>query len=120
MSSPNSISATYQENASLFTNLSPAGNVARLFGPPKLIGSSLDNLVSTQDPSAIAIMPGIAMGGENAASANQATGEQEQLKTQYYLAYDDKDKILWFQVQITPNGDEILTDHGWKEKSEQK
>ncbi|KAJ1802386.1 hypothetical protein LPJ56_006010 [Coemansia sp. RSA 2599] len=118
MSASTDLSAKYQENLSQFANSSPASNVARLFGPPKLIGGSLDSLVSTDDPSAASIMPGIAL-GDASASANQAASQQQQ-PPQYYLAYEDKDKVLWFQVQVTPTGDEIVTSHGWKDKQEGK
>ncbi|KAJ1642531.1 hypothetical protein J3B02_001243 [Coemansia erecta] len=113
--SSSDISAKYHENSSQFTTSSPATNVLKLFGPPKLMGNDLDNLVPVQSPGGVNVMPGIAMGGDTSVSANQdSSGEHQQ--NQYYLAYDDKDKILWFQVQVNPNGEEVLSSHGWKVK----
>ncbi|KAJ1725040.1 hypothetical protein LPJ53_000766 [Coemansia erecta] len=127
MSSDN-IASIYQANEQTFTKLSPADNIPKLFGPPTLMGSTLDTLQSTSAPGFAAQMPGIVLGVPSktpAAASSAAEGDvhiqqvQEQQQPNYYIAYDDKDnnKVLWFHVQVTPDGDESLLEHGWKNKA---
>ncbi|KAJ2781462.1 hypothetical protein GGI15_003210 [Coemansia interrupta] len=124
MSSDN-IASIYKANEQTFTASSPADNIPKLFGPPTLMGSTLDSLQSTSAPGFAAQMPGIVLGEPSktpAAASSAAEGEvhiqqvQEEQQPNYYIAYDDKDKILWFHVQVTPDGEESLLEHGWKDK----
>ncbi|KAI7831021.1 hypothetical protein BX661DRAFT_92128, partial [Kickxella alabastrina] len=104
------ISAVYNANLSKFSPLSPVENIGEVFGPPTYMGSSLDHLIRRDDPDFANQMPGIVLGNnDNADSAGQP---------HFYLAYDGNDasgnKILWFQVQVNTDGDEVIMSHGWR------
>ncbi|KAJ2722150.1 hypothetical protein GGI07_003486 [Coemansia sp. Benny D115] len=106
------IASLYEANLSSFANSAPASNIPNTFGPPALMGSTLGSLKSTSSPDFAAQMPGIVFGGGSDAQA--ASNEPPK----YYMAYDGEDnKVLWFQVEVTPDGDEIITGHGWQDKA---
>ncbi|KAJ2466667.1 hypothetical protein GGI03_001981 [Coemansia sp. RSA 2337] len=103
-----------------------SSNVLAAFGAPEYMGASLDNL---QSPGSAAVpMPGIALGepAEQVAQVAMGSGETKTLpisknepqSQQYYIAYEANDnKVLWFKVKVGDNGDEVLADHGLKDKS---
>ncbi|KAJ1850800.1 hypothetical protein LPJ73_003277, partial [Coemansia sp. RSA 2703] len=106
--SSNSIASIYQANEQTFTKSSPAANILQLFGPPTKMGSTLESLQATSAPGIAAQMPGIALGVPSntpAAASSAPEGDvhiqqvQEQQQPNYYIAYDDSDKIFWFHIQ---------------------
>ncbi|KAJ2744950.1 hypothetical protein GGI20_002557 [Coemansia sp. BCRC 34301] len=121
---PRDIASLVASNASRLRAGERASNAMTLFGPPQYMGSSLDDLRSPE--SAAMPMPGIAMGSRNAKQAEGALLDSGEIKTQpiaedeprsqqYYVGYGaDDNKVLWLHVKVNPDGDEIITDHGWK------
>ncbi|KAJ2752199.1 hypothetical protein GGH94_001927 [Coemansia aciculifera] len=119
------VTSLLKANPSQFEYGKIAASALATFGPPEYMGSSLDNLLP---PGSAAVpMPGVAL-GEPAKPVAQMTSNTGEIKTlpiskdepqsqQYYIAYGAEDnKVLWFQVKVDDNGNEILADHGLKEK----
>ncbi|KAJ2157116.1 hypothetical protein GGF46_004734 [Coemansia sp. RSA 552] len=76
---------------------------------PTLMGYDLDDMRSLEDPGFVQA-PGPLI---DAAKTRQG----DRRLSSYYLGYDDADKILWFQIDVTPEGDEVIGDNGWKDKT---
>ncbi|KAJ2493709.1 hypothetical protein IWW37_000340 [Coemansia sp. RSA 2050] len=110
-------------NSSKLKQGESAANALAIFGPPGYMGSSIDNLLPLG--SAAAPMPGIALGApaQHPVQVASNAGEMSILpiandgpQSQYYVAYGTGDnKVLWFHVQVDANGNETLTEHGWKD-----
>ncbi|KAJ1737992.1 hypothetical protein LPJ78_000967 [Coemansia sp. RSA 989] len=106
----NSLEAAYKQHKSELTGGVKTGRLIQAFNKqPTLIGESLDDLHSLNDPR-FAQAPGPLI------DANMRTEGVSRRPTSYYLGYDDNDKILWFQVNVDSQGDEILGESGWKNK----
>ncbi|KAJ2105517.1 hypothetical protein IW146_008189 [Coemansia sp. RSA 922] len=120
------VTSILRDKSSQFKPGMRSSNVLAAFGAPEYMGTSLDNLKS---PGSAAVpMPGIALGepAEQVAQVAMGSGETKTLpisknepqSQEYYIAYEANDnKVLWFQVKVDDNGDEVLDNHGLKDKS---
>ncbi|KAJ2888382.1 hypothetical protein GGI21_006735, partial [Coemansia aciculifera] len=73
MAPPMNIASLVESNASQLKAGERVANALALFGPPQFMGSSLNDLRSPQ--SAVAPMPGIAMGNPNDKPAAGTTSQ---------------------------------------------
>ncbi|KAJ2356921.1 hypothetical protein IWW50_006227 [Coemansia erecta] len=105
-----SLEAAYNEHKHELKHGAKTGTLIKAFNrQPTMAGSSLDDLHSLNDPQ-FAMAPGPVI----EASANKESGSSR--PQSYYLGYDEQDKILWFEVNVDSDGDEILGNSGWTSK----
>ncbi|KAJ2546166.1 hypothetical protein EV175_005701 [Coemansia sp. RSA 1933] len=97
--------SVYKEHEREFGKDKEIEVASQYFGKPQLMGKSLDTLYSTDAPGfAATVMPGIVLGSDTVSTPS------------YYLAYtnpgDSDSRKVWFHVQVNPDGDEVIVDHG--------
>ncbi|KAJ2610149.1 hypothetical protein H4S08_003738 [Coemansia sp. RSA 1365] len=110
-SSVSTLEATYNKNISKLENKPKSGVLVEVFGnPPPLMGYSLNDLRSPSNPGFVQA-PGPVVDAPN--SAQMSSSKQP---PSYYLAYNDNEanRMLWFQVDVNDEGDEIISNSGWQ------
>ncbi|KAJ2808076.1 hypothetical protein H4R20_001013 [Coemansia guatemalensis] len=116
-SSGSTLEAAYNKNKAELTSHPKTAALVKAFdAPPSLMGYSLDDLRSQTDPGFVQA-PGPVVDAPT--TAQMASSKQP---PSYYLAYNDNDanRILWFKVDVTNEGHEIVSDSGWRSKQPAK
>ncbi|KAJ2079596.1 hypothetical protein H4R24_003668 [Coemansia sp. RSA 988] len=112
-SSGNNLEAAYNKNKVELTSRPKTAALIKAFGaPPTLMGYSLDDLRSQANPGFVQA-PGPVV--DTPTTAQMTSSKQP---PSYYLGYNDNDenRILWFKVDVTNEGEEIISDSGWRNK----
>ncbi|PIA15344.1 hypothetical protein COEREDRAFT_82095 [Coemansia reversa NRRL 1564] len=110
-SSVSTLEEAYNKNMSKLKNNPKTGVLVEVFGkPPPLMGYSLNDLRSPSNPGFVEA-PGPVVDAPT--SAQMSSSKQP---PSYYLAYNDNEanRMLWFQVNVNDNNDEIISNSGWQ------
>ncbi|KAJ2503002.1 hypothetical protein GGH96_000601 [Coemansia sp. RSA 1972] len=105
-----SLEEAFAEHKHELSHGAKSGTLIQAFNRlPTMAGSSLDDLHPLNDPN-FAQAPGPVI------ETSMDHKSESKRPQSYYLGFDEQDKILWFEVNVDSEGDEILGKNGWINK----
>ncbi|KAJ2311656.1 hypothetical protein H4S02_001365 [Coemansia sp. RSA 2611] len=104
------LESAYNQHKSELAHGAKTGKLIEAFDQqPTMIGRTLDDMHALTDPQ-FAQAPGPVV------DAQMNREGRTHRRQSYYLGYDDRDRILWFEVNVDAAGDEVLGENGWMAK----